>query len=83
MKNSILWIALLLAMYNPLLGQQEPEDFSVKGKMMLSIGSAINMNYSAGLLTGVRFYPLKNLGLFFEGGYGPMENFNFGLVGKY
>lgn len=42
-----------------------------------------DMNYSAGLLTGVRFFPLKNLGLFFEGGYGPIGNFNFGLVGRY
>lgn len=42
-----------------------------------------DVNYSAGLLTGIRFYPLKNLGLFFEGGYGPMGNFNFGIVAKY
>lgn len=208
MKNSILWITLFLAMYTPLLAQQEPEDFSVKRKLMLSMGTTIkstrylqgrnelykelaldyglgnfisagifvghqerhysfvslgssgsevyhydqifvpmgiratmhitpflrshlgldmdpekwdvyiryygalalntvddkfnrnihspeqqinyslyrtdeDMNYSAGLLTGVRFYPLKNLGLFFEGGYGPMGNFNFGLVGRY
>jgi len=208
MKNKILGIGLLLAMYNPLLAQQELEDFSVKGKVMFSIGTTIksnrylqgrndlykelaldyglgnfisaglfighqerhysfvsrgssgskvyhydqifvpmgvratmhitpflrshlgldmnpakwdvyiryyaalalntvddkfsrngslpeqqidyslyrtdeDMNYSAGLLTGVRFYPLKNLGLFFEGGYGPMGNFNFGLVGRY
>lgn len=42
-----------------------------------------DMNYSAGILTGIQFYPLKNLGLFFEGGYGPMGNFNLGLVAKY
>ena len=44
MKNSILWITLLLAMHNPLLAQQEQEDFSVKGKLMFSIGTTIKSN---------------------------------------
>ncbi|WP_339924143.1 hypothetical protein [uncultured Cyclobacterium sp.] len=42
-----------------------------------------DLNYSAGLLTGVGFYPTKNFGFFFEGGYGPMGNFNVGIVGRY
>lgn len=42
-----------------------------------------DLNYSAGLLSGIGFYPIKNLGLFFEGGYGPMGNFNIGIVSKY
>ncbi|AKP51334.1 hypothetical protein [Cyclobacterium amurskyense] len=42
-----------------------------------------DLNYAAGLLTGVGFYPAKNFGFFFEGGYGPMGNFNVGIVGRY
>ncbi|EPR69158.1 hypothetical protein [Cyclobacterium qasimii] len=42
-----------------------------------------DLNYSAGLLSGIGFYPIKNLGLFFEGGYGPMGNYNVGIVARY
>tara|TARA_R110002074_G_scaffold393779_1_gene580636 strand:+ start:895 stop:1524 length:630 start_codon:yes stop_codon:yes gene_type:complete len=42
-----------------------------------------DLNYSAGLLSGVGFYPLPNLGFFFEGGYGPMGNFNIGIASKF
>lgn len=42
-----------------------------------------DMNYVAGLMTGIRYYPLKNFGVFLEGGLGPMGNFNLGISTRY
>lgn len=38
-----------------------------------------DISYQAGLLTGVRFKPTKNFGVFLEGGMGSMGNVNFGI----
>lgn len=38
-----------------------------------------DINFHAGLLTGVRFKPFKNFGVFLEGGLGTIGNVNLGL----
>jgi len=42
-----------------------------------------DISYQAGLLTGVRFKPTKNFGIFLEGGLGSMGNVNFGVFARF
>lgn len=42
-----------------------------------------DINYHAGLLTGVRFKPHNNFGVFLEGGLGTIGNVNFGLFATF
>ncbi|UCS91665.1 hypothetical protein KZP23_12990 [Echinicola marina] len=42
-----------------------------------------DLSYKAGILTGVSYYPLRNFGLFVEGGIGPIGNINFGITTRY
>lgn len=42
-----------------------------------------DINYQAGLLTGVRFKPTKNLGVFVEGGLGSIGNINLGVFAAF
>lgn len=42
-----------------------------------------DINYKAGLLTGIRYIPVKNFGVFLEGGLGTMGNVNFGVLARF
>jgi len=42
-----------------------------------------DINYQAGLLTGVRFKPTRNFGIFLEGGLGSIGNINFGVFARF
>lgn len=41
-----------------------------------------DINFNAGILTGVTYYPLKKIGLFVELGVGPIGNLNVGVKTK-
>lgn len=42
-----------------------------------------DINYNLGILTGVTYYPFKNIGFFVDFGVGPMGNLNSGVKARF
>lgn len=42
-----------------------------------------DINYQAGILTGIRYKPTKNFGIFLEGGLGSIGNINLGIFARF
>lgn len=55
------------------------DNFDRRGKTYSYDRTDKEVNFMGGIVSGVRYYPIKNVGVFLEVGFGTMGNVNLGL----